>query len=30
VAARSGEVRVQLDQSPSQNFCRPAVDALFS
>jgi two-component system chemotaxis response regulator CheB len=30
VAARSGEARVQLDQSPLQNFCRPAVDALFS
>jgi len=30
VAARSGEVRVLLDQSPPQNFCRPAVDALFS
>ncbi len=30
VAARSGEVRVQLDQSPPENFCRPAVDALFS
>jgi two-component system chemotaxis response regulator CheB len=30
VASRNGEVRVQLDQSPLQNFCRPAVDALFS
>ena len=30
VAARSGDVRVQLDQSPPENFCRPAVDALFS
>ena len=30
VAARCGEVRIQLDQSPPQNFCRPAVDALFS
>jgi two-component system chemotaxis response regulator CheB len=29
--ARSGaEVHVHLDQSPPQNFCRPAVDALFS
>jgi len=25
-----GEVHVQLDQSPQLNFCRPAVDALFS
>jgi two-component system chemotaxis response regulator CheB len=30
VTARGGDVRVQLDQSPLQNFCRPAVDALFS
>ena len=30
VAANGGEVRVHLDQSPPQNFCRPAVDALFS
>ncbi|MGD1107647.1 MAG: chemotaxis response regulator protein-glutamate methylesterase [Terracidiphilus sp.] len=30
VAARSGEVHVQLEQSPLENFCRPAVDALFS
>lgn len=25
-----GTVRARLDQSPPQNFCRPAVDALFS
>jgi two-component system chemotaxis response regulator CheB len=30
VASSSGEVHVRLDQSPPQNFCRPAVDALFS
>ncbi len=30
VALNGGEVRVHLDQSPLQNFCRPAVDALFS
>ncbi len=30
VASNGGEVRVRLDQSPPQNFCRPAVDALFS
>jgi len=30
VAWRGAEVHVQLDQSPPQNFCRPAVDALFS
>jgi two-component system chemotaxis response regulator CheB len=30
VAGDGGEVYVQLDQSPLQNFCRPAVDALFS
>lgn len=30
VAAGGGEVRVQLDQSPLENFCRPAVDALFA
>jgi two-component system chemotaxis response regulator CheB len=30
VASSGGEVRVCLDQSPPQNFCRPAVDALFS
>lgn len=29
VAGDGGEVYVQLDQSPLQNFCRPAVDALF-
>ncbi len=30
VAASGGEVHVRLDQSPPQNSCRPAVDALFS
>jgi two-component system chemotaxis response regulator CheB len=30
VAACGGRVRVHLDQSPPQNSCRPAVDALFS
>jgi two-component system chemotaxis response regulator CheB len=30
VAVCGGEVHVHLDQSPPQNFCRPAVDALFS
>ncbi|HTX74555.1 MAG TPA: chemotaxis response regulator protein-glutamate methylesterase [Terracidiphilus sp.] len=30
VAANGGEVHVLLDQSPPQNSCRPAVDALFS
>jgi two-component system chemotaxis response regulator CheB len=30
VTASGGEVRVLLDQSPQQNSCRPAVDALFS
>jgi two-component system chemotaxis response regulator CheB len=30
VALCGGEVHVHLDQSPPQNFCRPAVDALFS
>lgn len=30
VTANGGGVRVQLDQSPHQNSCRPAVDALFS
>jgi two-component system chemotaxis response regulator CheB len=30
VALNGPEVRVHLDQSPLQNFCRPAVDALFS
>jgi two-component system chemotaxis response regulator CheB len=29
VAVSGGEVHVVLDQSPPQNFCRPAVDALF-
>jgi len=29
VARSGGEVHVILDQSPPQNFCRPAVDALF-
>ena len=30
VSGRDGDVHVALDQSPQQNFCRPAVDALFS
>jgi two-component system chemotaxis response regulator CheB len=30
VAANGGGVRVCLDQSPPQNSCRPAVDALFT
>ena len=30
VASNGGGVRVVLDQSPPQNSCRPAVDALFS
>jgi two-component system chemotaxis response regulator CheB len=30
VAAGGGDVHITLDQSPQQNFCRPAVDALFS
>ncbi|MCC6394251.1 MAG: chemotaxis response regulator protein-glutamate methylesterase [Bryobacterales bacterium] len=30
VAASGGAVRVCLDQSPPQNSCRPAVDALFA
>jgi two-component system chemotaxis response regulator CheB len=30
VVLRGTEVLVHLDQSPPQNFCRPAVDALFS
>jgi two-component system chemotaxis response regulator CheB len=30
VASRGGVVRVCLDQSPQQNSCRPAVDALFA
>jgi len=29
VAPNAGSVQVCLDQSPRQNFCRPAVDALF-
>lgn len=29
VVKSGGEVHVLLDQSPQQNFCRPAVDALF-
>ena len=29
VASSAGRVRVCLDQSPRQNSCRPAVDALF-
>ena len=30
VSSDGGEVRAYLDQSPQQNFCRPAVDALFA
>ena len=30
VASTGGGVRVNLDQSPPQNSCRPAVDALFT
>jgi two-component system, chemotaxis family, protein-glutamate methylesterase/glutaminase len=30
VASNGGGVRVCLDQSPPQNSCRPAVDALFA
>jgi two-component system chemotaxis response regulator CheB len=30
VGLSGGAVQVRLDQSPPQNFCRPAVDALFS
>jgi two-component system chemotaxis response regulator CheB len=30
VASRRGVIRVCLDQSPRQNSCRPAVDALFA
>jgi two-component system chemotaxis response regulator CheB len=30
VASYAGKVRVCLDQTPQQNFCRPAVDALFA
>jgi two-component system chemotaxis response regulator CheB len=29
IASCGGQVRVHLEQSPPQNFCRPAVDALF-
>jgi two-component system chemotaxis response regulator CheB len=29
VASSGGRVRICLDQSPQQNFCRPAVDSLF-
>ena len=30
VASRGSGVRLSLDQSPRQNSCRPAVDALFA
>jgi two-component system chemotaxis response regulator CheB len=30
VADGGGKIHVHLDQSPPQNFCRPAVDALFT
>jgi two-component system chemotaxis response regulator CheB len=30
VASRGGVIRICLDQSPRQNSCRPAVDALFA
>jgi two-component system chemotaxis response regulator CheB len=30
VASSGGQVRIHLDQSSPQNFCRPAVDALFT
>jgi two-component system chemotaxis response regulator CheB len=30
VASSGGKVRICLDQTPQQNFCRPAVDALFA
>jgi two-component system chemotaxis response regulator CheB len=30
VSLNGGAAQVRLDQSPPQNFCRPAVDALFS
>lgn len=30
VASSGGQIRVCLDQSPQQNFCRPAADALFT
>jgi two-component system chemotaxis response regulator CheB len=29
VSSEQGKVAVLLDQSPQQNFCRPAVDVLF-
>ena len=29
VVERNGQVAISLDQSPQENFCRPAVDALF-
>jgi two-component system chemotaxis response regulator CheB len=30
VASSPSGVRISLDQSPRQNYCRPAVDALFA
>ena len=30
VESNDGQVRILLDQSPRQNSCRPAVDALFA